>query len=53
LKSGAFLPDMFKWINEKKISIHETFFDGIEQYPSAFVSVMSGTHIGKVVIRIK
>jgi NADPH-dependent curcumin reductase CurA len=44
---------MSRWVlQEKLVSVHETFFDGIEQWPKAFVSVMNGAHTGKVVIRL-
>jgi NADPH-dependent curcumin reductase CurA len=53
LKEGKFLQDMDKWVlQDKLITVHETFFDGIEQWPAAFVSVMNGSHTGKVVVRL-
>lgn len=52
-QKGNFSSDMSKWIKEGKIILpEEHFFEGIEQWPAAFVSLFKGENIGKVVVRI-
>jgi NADPH-dependent curcumin reductase CurA len=49
---GNFLKDMSRWLKEGKISVQETFHEGIEQWPVAFQSLFTGANKGKVVIRL-
>jgi NADPH-dependent curcumin reductase CurA len=51
-KKGNFLSDMSTWLKEGHIKAQETFFDGIEQWPSAFQSLFTGKNLGKVVVRL-
>jgi len=51
LRAGEFLPFFAQLIKEDKIHAEETVFTGVEKWPEAFVSVMSGGHLGKVVVR--
>jgi hypothetical protein len=48
-----FSQDMSKWIAEGKIILpEEHFFEGVEQWPAAFISLFTGANVGKVVVRI-
>jgi NADPH-dependent curcumin reductase CurA len=49
---GNFLADMASWVKQGKLSVQETFFDGIEAWPDAFASLFSGANSGKVVVRV-
>jgi NADPH-dependent curcumin reductase CurA len=51
LRSGEFLKYFANLLKEDKIHAEETVFTGVEKWPEAFVSVMSGGHLGKVVVR--
>jgi len=54
-KKGTFLESMSKWVNEGKINVEETFFDGVEKWPLAFQSLFgehSKDNKGKVVVRV-
>jgi len=46
------LSEMHKWLSEGKINVKETFTDGIENWPHAFIQLFNGDNIGKVVVRI-
>ena len=48
-----FIPYLSKLVKDKTLICEETFFEGFKSWPAAFVSVMTGTHLGKVVVRIK
>jgi NADPH-dependent curcumin reductase CurA len=52
LYEGKFVADMSKFLQEGKILAQETYFDGIEQWPLAFISLFTGANIGKVVVRV-
>ena len=47
---GNFLADMSKWLQEGKIVVEETKFEGIDSWPIAFQSLFTGGNTGKVVI---
>lgn len=51
-RKGNFLKDMSQWWNEGKVSIEETFFEGVSEWPRAFNALFTGQKKGKVVIRI-
>merc|ERR1712167_256252 len=52
-KKGNFLGDMSQWIQDGKVKVEETFFDGIEAWPLAFQSLFTGKKLGKVVVRVQ
>lgn len=51
-KQGNFLEDMSGWVKEGKITVEETFFEGIESWPLAFQALFTGGNKGKVVVRV-
>ena len=44
--------DMNEWIVNKKIKWKETIFNGIENSPQAFLDLLNGKNIGKMLIKI-
>lgn len=51
-KRGNFLQDMAKWVQEGKVTIQETRFEGLESFGSAFRALFVGGNTGKVVVRV-
>ena len=49
---GTFHKDMAKWVEDGTVTVQETFFEGIENWPNAFRSLFTGDNLGKVVVRI-
>jgi NADPH-dependent curcumin reductase CurA len=47
-----FLKDMGGWIAERRIRWEETIFEGIEQAPTAFIGLFSGSNTGKMLVRL-
>ena len=47
-----FEKDMEKWILSKKIKWRETIYNGIENAPKAFLDLLDGKNIGKMIVRI-
>lgn len=47
-----FLKDMSGWIQSGQIKYHETIADGIENAPSAFIGLFSGSNNGKMLVRL-
>ena len=43
---------MTKWIKEGKIKFKETIYDGIDNAPQAFVDLLNGKNIGKMLVKI-
>lgn len=52
MKSGAWLPVMAALVNEGKLAVEETVFDGIERWVEGFQSLFDGSNVGKVVVRV-
>ena len=50
--SDNFQQDMTKWIIEEKIKFKETIYDGIDNAPQAFVDLLNGKNIGKMLVKI-
>ena len=50
--SDNFEQDMTKWIIEGKIKFKETIYDGIDKAPQAFVDLLNGKNIGKMLVKI-
>tara|TARA_Y100001970_G_scaffold64116_1_gene82100 strand:- start:8445 stop:9452 length:1008 start_codon:yes stop_codon:yes gene_type:complete len=50
--SDNFQQDMTKWIQEGKIKFKETIYDGIDNAPQAFVDLLNGKNIGKMLVKI-
>ncbi len=47
-----FQNDMIKWITNKQITWRETIIEGIENTPNAFLELLEGKNIGKMVVKI-
>jgi NADPH-dependent curcumin reductase CurA len=51
-RHGAFLADMGAWLRDGKIRYRETIVDGIENAPAAFMGMLEGENVGKMLVRV-
>jgi NADPH-dependent curcumin reductase CurA len=51
-RTPDFVKDMGAWLRAGQIRIDETVVDGIERAPEAFLGVLRGDNIGKMVVRV-
>jgi NADPH-dependent curcumin reductase CurA len=49
---GDFLAEMGPWVRDGKIRYRETIVDGIENAPAAFMGLLAGENIGKMLVRV-
>jgi NADPH-dependent curcumin reductase CurA len=49
---GAFLAEMGPWVRDARIQYRETIVDGIENAPAAFMGMLAGENIGKMLVRV-
>ena len=42
---------MATWIHEGKIKVDETIVEGFEKMPEAFIGLLTGANIGKMIIK--
>ncbi|MFC4150207.1 NADP-dependent oxidoreductase [Micromonospora mangrovi] len=47
-----FVADMAGWLRDGKLSYDETVIDGIENAPEAFLGLMRGENLGKMLVRV-
>ena len=43
---------MAAWIKEGKIKAEETFVDGFENMPKAFIGLFQGSNRGKMIVKV-
>jgi NADPH-dependent curcumin reductase CurA len=48
----AFYEEVGGWLREGKLRVDETFVDGIEQAPEAFLGLLRGENVGKMLVRL-
>jgi NADPH-dependent curcumin reductase CurA len=48
----AFLEEVGGWLAEGRIRLTETIFEGVENAPAAFIGLMRGENIGKMLVRV-
>jgi NADPH-dependent curcumin reductase CurA len=51
-RARDFFSDMTQWLREGKIRYRETYVDGIENAPRAFIGLLRGENIGKMLVRL-
>ncbi|GGM12232.1 NADP-dependent oxidoreductase [Dactylosporangium sucinum] len=48
----AFVEEMTGWLREGRVQVPETFVDGIEHAPDAFLGMLRGENLGKMIVRL-
>jgi NADPH-dependent curcumin reductase CurA len=48
----AFLAEVGGWLAEDRIRLAETIVDGVENAPAAFIGLLRGENIGKMLVRV-
>jgi hypothetical protein len=51
-RAPEFFRDMTQWVREGKVRYRETYVDGLENAPRAFMGLLAGENIGKMLVRI-
>src|SRR5690606_38379480 len=49
---GEAVRDLARWLGDGSLSYRETVVDGLENAPEAFISMLRGANIGKMVVRV-
>lgn len=49
----AFLAEVGPWVMDGSVRYRETIIDGIENAPAAFVGLLAGENIGKMLVRVE
>ena len=48
----AFLAEVGGWLAEGRLRLNETIVDGVENAPGAFIGLMRGENVGKMLVRV-
>ena len=48
----AFFADMGRWVAEGKVKYRETVIEGIENAPKAFIGLLAGENLGKMLVKV-
>ena len=51
-RRSAFLADMTAWMRDGRLKSHETIVDGIEHAADAFIGLLHGENVGKMLVRL-
>jgi NADPH-dependent curcumin reductase CurA len=51
-RAGAAQAEMAGWLREGQLTFRETFVDGLERMPEAFIGLLRGENTGKMVVRL-
>ena len=51
-RQAAFLAEVGGWLAEGRIRLAETIVDGAENAPAAFIGLMRGENVGKMLVRV-
>jgi len=51
-RAADFFRDMTQWVRDGKVRYRETYVDGLENAPRAFMGLLAGDNIGKMLVRI-
>jgi NADPH-dependent curcumin reductase CurA len=51
-RTAAFVEEVGGWIRDGRIVCNETIVDGLDNAPDAFIGMMRGDNLGKMVVRI-
>jgi hypothetical protein len=51
-RMSEYAPAAARWLAEGKLKSHETIVDGFEQLPDAFIGLLRGDNVGKMVVRV-
>ena len=48
----TFVAQMSRWVDENRITVHETFLTGLPSAPQGLIDLLAGRHLGKVIVRV-
>jgi hypothetical protein len=51
-RTGDFSRDMSEWLRDGKVRYRETVVEGLENAPRAFIGLLQGENIGKMLVRL-